>query len=185
MLERKEGLRRFGKIAAFSVAGLVVIAGAVYGLSLLPKAAATVHWHANLKTFVNDQQISFTSPRFDMSQSKSRIHFHLPNDMQMHLEGPSDRLRLIDFFHSPLGGDISDSKLVLPDGSSRPGTYTANDTSQLRLFYLPLNGNWTELASGIPQHSFANGEKAALLYGNYTAEQIATIEAGIPDVANS
>lgn len=137
-LERRESTKRYARYAAFSVAAIVLLAGAAYGISRIPKGPTTVHWHANWKVYVDGEPVRFTDRQFDMSMAKSRIHFHLPDDAKLHLEGPDNRLTLLDLFHSPLKGDISDTKLILPTGSTRPGSFENDANMRLQAYYKPL-----------------------------------------------
>lgn len=181
-IERKEAMRKYAKVGGIALAAIVILAGAAYGVSLLPKKPTTVHWHANWKVYVNDENVRFTARSFDMSVAKSRIHLHLPDDVKLHLEGPDNRLTLLDLFHSPLQGELSDGKMILPQGSSAPGTYESNATHQLHVYVKPLNGTWTELTHDIASHSMTDGEKVLVTYGNLTSAQIAQEQDSIPDV---
>jgi len=181
-LERRESTKRYARYAAFSVAAIVLLAGAAYGISRIPKGPTTVHWHANWKVYVDGEPVRFTDRQFDMSMAKSRIHFHLPDDAKLHLEGPDNRLTLLDLFHSPLKGDISDTKLILPTGSTRPGSFENDANMRLQAYYKPLKGNWTQIESDIASHSMTDGEKVLVSFGNMSAEQILAQQDSIPNV---
>lgn len=175
-------MRRYPRYAAYGLAAVLLVAGAAYGISRLPKGPVTVHWHADWKVYVNDTNVRFTDRSFDMSIAQSRIHFHLPDDTKLHLEGPDDRLRLIDLFHSPLQGDISDTRIVLPAGSTHAGTFENSPNGTFHAYVKPLKGNWTELTSNVAQHSMTDGERVLLTYGNLTSADLARQQESVPAV---
>ena len=151
---------------------LVVLAGAAYGFTLLPEKPRTVHWHPTWEVYAEGENVRWTSDDFDMSSTRSRMHFHLPDDNTIHAEGPENRLRLGTLF-TTMGGELSDTTLGIPEGTSKPGAYETNVTHRVRVFVQPPEGAWQELESGFADYSFEEGARVLVTYGDLTPERIA------------
>lgn len=129
----KKGLQIGGAI----LAAALVIAGIVWAIQLLPEAPKTIHWHAALKMFNEDEEISFKSCAFDLNPCQgfqgtgfARGHLHVSERpvQVVHIEG-LEGLTLGIFFES-IGVQVGSEKVVLDQvihgGRSFPnnGTHT-------------------------------------------------------------
>lgn len=181
VLRRERRREALGKLKWIGVAAVVVaaIAGGVYALSLVPEKPQDVHWHPTWEVFVNDQNVRWAGPRFDMSNMGAEIHLHQPNDDVIHAEGRSDRV-LLDRLLVRLGGQLTADKLVIPAPASGAGTYEANATHPLRVFAQPPDEEWREIEdfTGL---QLQDRWKILITYGDLTPDQIARQQASVKD----
>lgn len=183
-IERREKTRRYARWGAYGVLALLVIAGAGYGISLLPKEPNQVHWHAKYQIHVDGQLVNMANPRFN-GMAYADAHIHAPDYDLIHNEGTEGRGTLGAFFAYQLGGKLSDDEMVIPAGTSRSGEFKANGTETLRLFVSnqPQKKDWTEIPSGFYDVEFRDADRLLIMYGNYTDDQIYAAEAAFPDFA--
>lgn len=181
-LERKENLKKYAKWGAYGVLGIVVLAGAAYGISLLPKEPKQVHWHAKYRVYVDGQLVNMANPRFD-GMKYGDAHIHAPEYDKIHNEGREGRGTLGKFFDFQLGGKFTDTELLIPQGASPAGDFKVNDTEKLRVVVSNQEENktWSEIGGGFHDVSFHDGDRYIILYGNYTDTQISQAEAAFPD----
>lgn len=180
-LERQQKLRQGARWAAYSVVGILVIAGAAYGISLLPEKPGMVHYHAKYQVYVDGEQVSFDHPAFN-GMKYGPAHLHAPEYDKLHNEGREGSGTLGKFFAYTLEGKLSDNEMILPQGTSHPGTYVVNETKDLRLFVdnPSQDREWAEVQSDFADVSFQDGDRYLLLYGNYTDEEVLTLQQRYP-----
>lgn len=187
-LERQQKLRKGVRWAAYSVVGLLLVASAAYGVSLLPDRPKMVHYHALYEVYVDDEQVSFAHPAFS-GMKYGAAHLHAPEYGKLHNEGREGSGTLGRFFDFTLEGTLSDTEMVLPQGTSHPGTYTVNESRDLRLFVdnPSRNTTWAEVQSEFAEVSFQDGDRYLILYGNHTDEDIRLLQERFPpfDPANT
>lgn len=181
-LERQEKARNALKWSSIAAVAIVLVAGAAYGISKLPKQPQQVHWHAKYRVYVDGQLVSFANPRFD-GMKYEEAHIHAPEYDTIHNEGLEGRGTLGRFFEFQLGGKLSDTEIVLPQGSSIPGDYKANDTARVQILMSnqARGKDWAPIASNYAGTEFHDGDRYLIVYGDPTAEQLAQFEAQYPD----
>lgn len=158
--ERRATLRK----VALGASILVAIAGAAYGLSLIPEGPKNVHWHPTWEVYVNDQNVVWTGTRdFDMAGMGSGMHFHQPNDNTIHAESRSDRLTLGGLL-TRLGGGIEDDRLDIPAPATNAGSYEATQEKPLRVFVQPPGEDWEEVTSGFASLLFVDKGRVLVTY---------------------
>lgn len=193
-MERKEKAKRLSRSVAIGLVAILVLAGAVYGISKIPGPPKTVHWHAKFEVWVNDQQLDF-SAFADRSQNYDGklyepAHLHQPANI-IHNEAKEGQGTLSKFFLYDLGGKIVNDEIVLPPGV-RPvsGDFKNDGNKTLRMFLdqTPYEDQINKTApksawkpvTDIPNYSFHDGDRILVIYGNYTPDRVAQIEAQFP-----
>jgi len=192
-MERKEKSKRLLRNAAIGLAILIVVAGAAYGISKLPSPRRTVHWHAKYEVYVNSQHLNFDNPALNGQSLNYNhalylpAHLHSPSDV-IHNEGLEGEGTMAKFFDYDLGGKLTSTEMVVPPvvlGANGDFKTDANHTLQMFLDQTPFadqinktapKSNWHQV-NDFPNYSFHDGDRILLLYGNYTQDQIAQLEA--------
>ncbi|MBW3583683.1 MAG: hypothetical protein KY455_11345 [Euryarchaeota archaeon] len=186
-LERKETVARSAKTTAFVLAGLLVFAGAAWGYfkatDMLEESGCSFHEHATFQIVDQGEVLRFQHSRFDMKHMEMRAHLHQPDDSKVHLEGGCATVQ--EFFgimdmkirpgHLQLDTVLHDDKVLKDEGNLT-----------LRFFlYHEVGGNWTwEEYPKLLGHQLRDGQRMLVTYGDYTDEEIARYQAGVPPVGN-
>lgn len=77
-----------------------------------------VHWHADFAVFVNGERFDFNKPEFISKEGEEKnpwVHIHDPRPTVVHVHREQTTW---DEFMRSLGFELTDSKLVLPDGTA-------------------------------------------------------------------
>jgi hypothetical protein len=182
-VERKEKTQRAARWTGVILVAILVIAGAAYGISKLPKPPQQVHWHATYEVFVEGKPVVFNQPQFFFDDNPDArylaAHIHQCNPQLIHNEGKEGEGTLTGLFNIDLHGKLSNDELVVPQGAVDSGDYKVGGNNTLQLFVSHSNGTW-EKVNDIPSYSFHNADRDLLLYGNYTADQVAQYEDSFP-----
>lgn len=182
-VERKEKTRRALRWTAGAIVVILVIAGAAYGLSKLPKAPAQVHWHAAYEIYADGNLVAFTSPQFFYDSNPNAqylpAHLHQGCPTIIHNEAKEGQGHLADLFNYDLQGKLTNNELLVPAGAIGAGDYKVGGNQTLQLFVSHSNGTW-EKENDITAYTFHNEDRDLLLYGNYTQDQIAQYETNFP-----
>lgn len=180
-LERKAKVRHALRWTGYVMFALVIIGGAGWVVANAPEGPQRVHWHAYYQVWIDDEEVSFANPEFN-GMKYGAAHLHAPAYNKIHNEAEEGKGTLGRFFKFTLGGDFQDHEIVLPEGTSRPGTYAENETQELRLFVdNALEGKeWIEVEGGFADISFRDGDRYLILYGNHTDDEIRDLQARYP-----
>lgn len=178
---RPQKLMKNVKVTALVLVGILALGGAVYGYTQLPDPPARVHWHAKYQIVVDNETVSFHDPEIYDMRRYHDAHLHPPDQDIIHNEGREGRGNLAGFVKFTLGGDLTPAKLVLPPGSSKPGTYVEEDGNKVQIFVNNTEEGkpWTEI-SNPEEYSFRNYDRILILYGNYTDEELRALQENFP-----
>lgn len=187
--ERKERVSSGFKLVALALAVLVVMAGGVWAVSKLTSvfhAECQFHEHASFRVAVEGDVLSFQHKKFDMQGGPMpmRAHLHQPNDYQIHLEGSCADVG--DFF-SFMGMKLKPGYLKLDDvmHDGRELREDGNNTLRFYLYHdVGGNGTW-EPYEGLIGHQPRDQQRMLVAYGNYTQEEVASLQARVPEVKNA
>jgi hypothetical protein len=172
--ERKEKTQRALRTTAFVLGGVVVLAGAVYGISKLPQPAPQVHWHATYQFWIDDQQTHIVSTNlffesYDQSHATDALpaHVHECNPNLIHNEGREGEGSLVTLFEVTWGTKLTSNEVVIPPGMTPTGDYKTDSTHSLALYISHDNGTWAPAPISTPFHDH---DRYLLVYGNSTED---------------
>lgn len=187
--KRGRGGREWPSWAIWSVLAAIglVVGVAVYALSQT-EDRHKVHWHQKFQVVVQGQNVSFVNStflylrtgQFTRSTLES-AHLHSPQFEIVHNEGWANRTTWGEFFLLTLKTTIASDKLVLPEESQAPGEYVA--AGDVKLQYFVSNSDrddgWSTLPDAAERTLFEH-DTMLVVYGNYTAAEIADLQAKAP-----
>ncbi len=99
----------------------ILMSGSTIYLNTISDSGGPVHWHTDIEFWVCDQEIELRDPTGFLSNKIGTSTFHEHNDKRIHLEGvviEKDYDASLEKFLAVTGGEITDSKLVIPTEDS-------------------------------------------------------------------
>lgn len=148
------------------------------------------HWHATFRAYVDGELVPFDAFSLENGRGSHDSHLHAGDARQdvryqIHYEGG----QCVDFgdFSSHLDMALSSGRMVL-DGlheqTGFAGDYRDEGNRTVQLFHAPNGDDWAPIsASALNKRQLHDGERLLVLYGSYTAEEIAALQQTVPDVA--
>lgn len=206
--QRRDMPKRTMKRAAIAIAILLALVGVVAGVRFLsglgpgPCPLEQTHEHSSFYIYVPDEanasspkRVSLAHPTHDLrvpgGQGKfpPKAHMHYPNDWQGHHEFGC---ATVSEFLGYIGMEVEPGHLKLDPQLNGGKVY--DDAGNLTVkFYLFLpdyddrsgrTGNWSEKPD-LPDHQPRDLERWLIAYGNWTDEQVQTMQNEIPRPTDS
>lgn len=180
-LQRQDSTKRMLRNGGIALVVLLVVAGAAYGISKIPKEPPFVHYHAKFQVYANGNLESFANPKWDGAVYEA-AHMHAPHYDVIHNEAREGQGTMGKFFQFDLGGKLTNDELLVPAGASFPGDYKANATHKVLEFVSNqvTNQSWTKI-DNVGDYAFREGDRILVLFGDYTDAQIQDMQARFPD----
>lgn len=121
----------FGLILTIVLGTTFTISGGTVYLNVNSATGGPVHWHADIEFWACDNELEIRDPHGFLSNKIGTPTLHEHNDKRIHLEGvpvtlPEDAS--LGKFMTVIGGEISDSSLVLP---LNDGKYFENNPDEI------------------------------------------------------
>ncbi len=126
------------------------------------------HWHSVVEFWVDGERVVFPQPPYSIEAGRlpMRTHLHNRDDATWHWE-PSTRT-CVDF-KEPLklvDTTLTSDSLVLDGVQSITGTFTTNETHELRAYSEPYGGSFREVSPGsVANRQLGDGERVLIIYG--------------------
>lgn len=178
---RRQKLKKSLLVSGIVVLALAGIAAGVYGTMKADEAGPrSVHWHQGFAAFVNGESVPYANPAVS-GMNGYQVHVHPPQYGTWHYETRLKETAVKDVLRYYYKTRVTEDVLILPPESGRPGTYTASAESPLRFFWQPSTDQpWKEDWGPLDRWMPEGGERFLLLYGSYTPEEIASLQAQVP-----
>lgn len=166
---------------------ILIIAAVVGGMAYTfwKQGQCPGHWHSTFYIVIDDEKVDYRA--YDMNNPlPMRYHLHSPDDYTWHFEPPQQECV---GFEEPLKAvhtDLNKNSIKLTgDRHAATGmadTYTANETHTVKAYHATgWSDDWKPISiKRLNDRQLADGEKALVLYGQYTDEQIAEWQAQVP-----
>ena len=173
---------------------LITIVGGGFAYTVWAQGRCPGHWHATFVVYVDDHRVSFNDPEFYL-EGNPRMpissHVHSGRDFVFHFEPNPSKCVLLGDSTKYVGMTWTDNALSLVgdhnniqlEGTThnQGGTYAADANHTLAFFHKLAGESWEQTTgSELNGRQLRDGEKVLVLYGNYSADRIAKIEAGVP-----
>lgn len=152
---KKRGL--FAGIVSAIVMTTVFLFGSTIYLNTVSDSGGPVHWHSDIEFWVCGTEVELRDPKGALNNKIGTATYHEHNDKRLHLEGvvvDEEYDASLEKFMKVSGGDLTDSKIIIPTEKSiieddPDGDVSFEDAESLREFYREYtSGSVLELSNG-------------------------------------
>jgi len=179
----RQAMTRPQKVILAAAVASVLIAGAVF---LVPRALEQSdcpgHWHASVGIYVDGERVRFPQPPYNYERDpvpgehEVSLHMHAPDQEQLHFEPRVERCVGLRDTLEELGVRLTSTSITFEgahEGQPYAGRHVEEGNKTLRVFLqLPTEHKREAEVRDVLDYQLRDGEKALILYGEYTDAQV-------------